>query len=170
MSIVSLKIDYDRLKAEHDQLLKSILEAYSEDAQDAFLADPKSVWFQYGNETRQQGLLNQWDHDVRRAQDRLERKAERLALVHAAYMRECSFQEEHAYVKAMVDDKVLCGYYKVGRICSNEGWPMHYEFILKRSTHVLGNEIPSKVIVPLSTMMGVGEWQDVTLSKITLVE
>lgn len=168
---LSLKIDCERLATEHDEFLKNIKDSYSEEAKQAFLADPKSVWIQWGTETREEALINQWNDKLLRAQESLARKAARLDVVQTAYARESWFQDEHASVNTVIDGNILCGFYKVFRILSSDdGRPMHFEFVLKRSTHVLGNEIPAKVIVPLSTMMGVGAWSDVTLSKITMKE
>jgi len=169
--IVSLKSNYERLKTEHDDFLKEIQERYSEEEKQDFLADPRSVWFDWTTSTREKALLRQWNDQVRRANESLERKAKRLELAHTAYARECWFRDEHAFVDTVVDDKILCGFYKVFRILSSDGRPKHFEFVLKRSTSAWhGDEIPAKIIVPLSTMMGVGEWQDVTFSKITLEE
>lgn len=175
--IVSLKSNYERLKTEHDDFLKSVQE-YSEEAKQAFLANPKSVWFQWTTETREKALTNQWNDQVLRANESLARKAKRMDLAHTAYARECWFQAEHAYVNTVIDDKILFGYYKVFRILSSDdGRPKHYEFVLKRSTHALGDTIPAKVIVPLSTVMGTAPgvptaspFFDVSPSKITLKE
>jgi hypothetical protein len=168
---LSVKIDYERLQQEHDEFSRSIQEGYSEEAKQAFLADPKSVWIQWTTETREEALTSQWNEKVLRAQESLARKAKRLDAVQTAYARERWFQDEHASVNTVFDGKILCGFYKVFRILSSDdGRPMHFEFVLKRSTHVLGNEIPAMVRVPLTTMMGVGAWSEVTLSKITVKE
>ena len=168
---LSLMMNVERLQNEHDEFLKNIQEGYSEEAKQAFLANQKTVWIQWTTETREEALTKQWNEQVLRAQESLARKAKRLDVAQTAYARECWFQDEHAYVNTVIDGKILFGFYKVFRILSSDdGRPMHFEFVLKRSMHALGDEIPAKVRVPLSTMMGVGVWSEVTLSKITMKE
>ena len=179
MDAHQLKMESERCKAEYENWKASFNEAFSEEAKEAFLANPKSVWFQYDEgQTREEGLTEQWYDEKRRFTASLERKAKRLDVAETAYARECWFQKEHAHVKTVIDDKLLWGYYKVFRILSSDdGRPMHYEFVLKRSVNALGDEIPAKVIVPLSTVMGTvpgvptaSPFWDVSPSKITSQE
>jgi hypothetical protein len=171
MDAHQLKMESERCRYEYENCKANFNEAFSEEAKEAFLANPKSVWFQYDEgQTRKEGLTEQWNDEKRRFTASLERKAKRLDVAETAYARECWFQSEHAYVNTVIDGKILCGSYKVFRILSSDdGRPKHFEFVLKRSP-ILGDEIPAKVIVPLGTMMGVGAWSDVTLSKITMKE
>jgi hypothetical protein len=171
-----LKKDIERCRYEYENCKANFNVAFSEEAKQAFLANPKSVWFQNGSQTREESLTEEWNDEKRRHSVSLERKAKRLDMAEMEYARECWFQSNHAYVDTVIDDKVLCGYYRVFRVCSSaNGQPMHYEFVLKR--HSTGDEIPSKVIVPLSTVMGTvpcvptaNPFWDVSPSKITLRE
>ena len=172
MSIVCLKAHYDRVLSEYDIFVKDVQKACTDEAMQAFLTDPKSIYFQSHSHRREESLMNQWNDKLHHAQESVNRKWREMNIARTAYLLESQFQREHANVNTLVSveglDMILCGYYKVVVIVSREG-PTHYEFILKRSTHVLGDEIPSKVIVPLSTMTGVGVWQDVTPKKINFV-
>lgn len=167
MSIVRLKSDYERLLADHEAFLKDTQESYTDEAKKAFLRSMKSTSFKL------EDLIKQWDDQLARAQESVNRKWSRMNMARTAYLLENQFQAEHAHVNTIITlegvEVELCGYYKVYIINSREG-PTHYEFFLERGLKALADEIPYKVIVPLSTMMGVGVWSDVTPKKINFIE
>jgi len=163
MSVDELNQTFFTLKDEHDVFRKAFLKEFSEKAMQAFMADPLSVCVNYPDKTREESLAITWHENKRRMQESLAEKASRMADAANICLRESNFQEQHAKVETVFEGQILCGYYKVQRTST------HYEFVLIR-TNIPDEDVPSKVILPLSTVMGEGPWQDVTPSKITMLD
>lgn len=162
MSVEELKQIFFTLKDEHDVFRDAFLKEFSEKAMQAFIADPLSVCVNYPDKTREESLVITWYENKRRMEESLAHKASRMADAANIYLRESNFQEQHAKVATVVDGQILCGYYKVQHMST------HYEFVLIR-TNVPDDDIPSKVILPLGTVMGEGPWSDVTPDKINFI-
>lgn len=160
MYLPQLLSEYNKAKIEYELFVENVKVAFSEEDKQTFLSDPSSICYKYAGKSREECLLEQWNDEKRRVYESLERKEDRMNKANYRYMLEKTFQDEHARIDTVFDEKTLFGYYKVFRR------PTHYEFVLKRSTHVLGDEIPHMVIVPLSVVMGEREWHDVSPSKI----
>ena len=160
MSLPHLLSDYNKAKDEYLYFRDEVKVAFSEEAKQAFLNNPRSVCFKYSNMSREECLLEQWNDQKNRMDASLARKEDRMSKANYRYMHEKIFQNKYAQLNTGVDGKIICGYYKVCRK------PTHYELVLMRSSHVLGDEIPSMVAVPLTTIMGEGEWHNVSPNKI----
>jgi hypothetical protein len=63
---------------EHDEFRQMLQEEFSEEARLAFMANPRTVWFAYPDQTREEGLTKQWNDQKERMEASLARKAARM--------------------------------------------------------------------------------------------
>ena len=163
-SIDALERECEKLRVIYREHLAAVEAEFSEEKKQAYLADPKNLWFEDSDTTREQSLIAQWNRDKADCNESSGRKLTRLSEARVKCDVEIAFQAQHCHIHAQTAEGILFGYYKVTR------YPTYYSFVLKRtSTRDTGlwlNKIGKETKLPISLDLRGEEWSEVTRQKI----